>query len=281
MKIGIVGLGLIGGSLAKTIQSHTDATVVGYDIYPTTLNKAKMLGAVDEVMDEQNLKECDMVIIALYPQDTVDFVKKNASNFKPDAIIMDCCGVKQAVCDPLHDFCYNKKIWFIGAHPMAGREYSGFDYAKTDLFANASMILTPYSYIPIQQVEKVKKFALQIGFGQVVITTPAEHDQMIAYTSQLAHVVSNAYVKSPGALHHHGFSAGSYLDLTRVARLNENMWTELFLDNAEKLCVELDSLIGHLGEYREAIANKDAETLKQLLREGRELKEATDPAADI
>jgi len=277
MKIGIIGLGLIGGSLAKAIKSHTDATVIGYDISPTTLNKALMLGAVDEAMDEKGLKECDMIFIALYPNDTIDFVKKNANNFKQDAIIVDCCGVKEAVCEPLHDFCYSKKMWFIGGHPMAGREYSGFEYAKTDLFANASMILTPYTYIPLEIVENTKQFCLQLGFKQVVITTPEKHDQMIAYTSQLAHVVSNAYVKSPGAQCHHGFSAGSYLDLTRVARLNEVMWTELFLHNSEKLCTELDSLIAHLQEYSKAIAEKDAETLQRLLREGRELKEATDP----
>ena len=277
MKIGIIGLGLIGGSLAKTIKSHTDAQVIGYDISPTTMNKALMLKAVDEPMSESNLKECDMVFIALYPESTVDFIKKNANSFKKDAIIVDCCGVKTSVCEALHDFCYSKKMWFIGGHPMAGREYSGFEYAKTDLFCNASMILTPYSYIPLEIVEQAKKFCMKLGFKQVVITTPQNHDRMIAYTSQLAHVVSSAYVKSPGAQCHHGFSAGSYRDLTRVARLNETMWTELFLANSEKLCIELDSLINHLKEYRDAIVANDADTLKQLLKEGRELKEATDP----
>jgi len=277
MKVGIIGLGLIGGSLAKTIKTKTDAQVVGYDISPTTLNKALMLEAVDQPMDEQNIKECDMVLVALYPDATVEFIKKYANSFKKDAVIVDCCGVKGSVCEPLHDFCYRKKLWFIGGHPMAGREFSGFDYAKNDLFRNASMILTPYTYIPLEIVEQTKKYFLELGFKQVVITTPAKHDQMIAYTSQLAHVVSNAYVKSPGAQCHHGFSAGSYLDLTRVARLNEVMWTELFLHNGEKLCVELDALIEHLKEYRKAIAENDAETLQRLLREGRELKEATDP----
>ncbi len=277
MKIGITGLGLIGGSLAKTIKTHTDATVVGYDISPTTLNKALMLGAVDEPMSQSNLRECDMVFIALYPEDTIKFVKEHANDLKKDAVIVDCCGVKGTVCEALHDFCYSKKMWFIGGHPMAGREYSGFEYAKTDLFANASMILTPFTYIPLEIVENTKKFCLSLGFKQVVITTPEKHDAMIAYTSQLAHVVSNAYVKSPGAQQHHGFSAGSYLDLTRVARLNEVMWTELFLHNGEKLCTELDALITHLQEYREAIAAADADRLRQLLREGREAKEATDP----
>jgi len=280
MKIGIIGLGLIGGGLAKTIKTHTDASVVGFDISPTTLNKAKLLGAVDQAMDEQNLKECDLVFVALYPADTVEFVKKQAANFKPGAIIMDCCGVKRAVCEPLHDFCYHKKIWFIGAHPMAGREYSGFDYSKTDLFVNASMILTPYSYIPLEITQRAKQFCQQIGFGTVVITTPAEHDKMIAYTSQLAHVVSSSYVKSPGAQKHNGFSAGSYLDMTRVARLNETMWSELFLDNADNLGSELDALIGHLTEYRDAIRAGDREALAALLQNGRQLKEAADPTPE-
>ena len=130
---------------------------------------------------------------------------------------------------------------------------------------------------PLEIVEETKNFCLGLGFKQVVITTPQKHDQMIAYTSQLAHVVSNAYVKSPGAQCHHGFSAGSYLDLTRVARLNEVMWTELFLHNSQQLCIELNSLIEHLQQYSKAIANQDAETLQRLLKEGRELKEATDP----
>lgn len=277
MKIGIIGLGLIGGSLAKTIKNHTEATVVGYDISPTTMNKALMLGAVDEPMTQTNLRECDMVFLALYPNDTVSFVKSHAADFGKDAVVVDCCGVKGDVCEALHDFCYSRRMWFIGGHPMAGREYSGFEYAKTDLFANASMILTPFTYIPLEIVEDTKKFCLSLGFKQVVITTPEKHDAMIAYTSQLAHVVSNAYVKSPGAQQHHGFSAGSYLDMTRVARLNEGMWTELFLHNREKLCAELDALILHLQEYREALGENDADRLCQLLREGREAKEATDP----
>jgi len=265
MKIGIIGLGLIGGSLAKAIKSHTDATVIGYDISPTTLNKALMLGAVDEAMDEKGLKECDMIFIALYPNDTIDFVKKNANNFKQDAIIVDCCGVKEAVCEPLHDFCYSKKMWFIGGHPMAGREYSGFEYAKTDLFANASMILTPFTYIPLEIVEETKNFCLGLGFKQVVLTTPQKHDQMIAYTSQLMHVVAATLCDNEILDRAEGFSAGSLRDCTRVAKLNPKMWAELFVENREALSEQIKIFTDSLNRIESMIHNSDTKGIEEFL----------------
>ena len=158
---------------------------------------------------------------------------------------------------------------------MAGLEHSGFDHAVTTLFHNASMILTPTKG-NIQDVEKVVKLFTSIGFTNIQVATPEEHDQMIAFTSQLAHVVSSAYIKSPAAMKHNGFSAGSYRDLTRVAKLNENMWTELFLDNPDFLVQEIDEIISHLQEYSDAIRRRDKETLRALLKDGREKKALID-----
>lgn len=278
MIIGVLGLGLIGGSMAKTIKTHTDATVLGYDISPTVIHKAKMVEAIDGPLTDESLAACDMVIAAVYPGETVKLLTQQMPNLKKGALVIDCSGVKRAVCAPLKEAAKKAGIIFLGGHPMAGREFSGFEYSKQNLFATASMILTPYGDSPIERVDEAKRFFLSLGFRQVVITTPQEHDHMIAYTSQLAHVVSNAYVKSPTAQEHDGYSAGSYQDLTRVARLNETMWSELFLLNADYLTEELTTLIGNLIKYRQAIQDGDKERLTDLLREGRELKELADPA---
>ncbi len=276
MIIGVIGLGLIGGSIAKSIKLHTDHTVLGYDLSPTVIHKAKLVGAIDGPLQEEDISRCDMMFIAIYPGDTVAFVQQNANRFKPGAIILDACGVKRQVCRPLQSLMENAGFLFIGAHPMAGREFSGFEYSQENLFASASMILTPYAGTSIATVDNVKKFCLQIGFGSVVVTSDDDHDHLIAYTSQLAHVVSNAYVKSPSSRRHKGFSAGSYRDLTRVAKLNEEMWSQLFLCNSDYLVEELDGLMQNLALYRKALAEGDAETLRRLLREGREIKELVD-----
>ena len=278
MTVGVLGLGLIGGSIAKAVKTHTDAQVLGYDISPTVIHKARLVEAIDAPLTDDTLPNCDVVIIAIYPNDTVKILTDQMPNMKKGALVVDCCGVKRVVCQPLKDAAKKAGVVFVGGHPMAGRDFSGFEYSKQDLFATASMILTPYGDTGIERVDEAKKFFLSLGFGRVVITTPEDHDRMIAYTSQLAHVVSNAYVKSPTAQEHYGFSAGSYQDLTRVARLNETMWSELFLENADFLAEELTTLIGNLIRYRQAIQDGDRQRLTDLLREGRELKEQADPA---
>ena len=277
MKVGIIGLGLIGGSLAMSIRKHTEHTVFGYDIDPEVMLRARAVEAIHDALSEDMLPACDIVLVCLFPQLCADWILAHTDAFGPRALVIDCAGVKRCVCSQVEPVAARHRWTYIGGHPMAGREFSGFASARANLFENASMILCPAAEVGIERREEAKRFFLESGFKMVRFCSPEAHDQMIAYTSQLAHVVSNAYVKSPGAQCHHGFSAGSYLDLTRVARLNEVMWTELFLHNGEKLCVELDALIEHLKEYRKAIAENDAETLQRLLREGRELKEATDP----
>lgn len=274
MTVGIVGLGLIGGSLARSIKVHTDFEVLGMDINPQTMLQANLLGAIDGTLTEDNLARCDMVLVALYPAAIVTWITEHQDAFRPGAWVIDCGGVKEAVCTPLNALAQGKPWHYCGGHPMAGREFSGFRYAKDDLFDRASMILTPPRDAGPEVLTWLKDFFLTIGFRRVQFTTPREHDEMIAYTSQLAHVVSSAYVKCPLAQKHRGFSAGSFADMTRVAKLNEDMWTELFFDNREALLPEINGLIDRLTAYRDALAAEDHQAMKQLLREGREIKEA-------
>lgn len=276
MLIGVVGLGLIGGSLAKAIKYNTENTVLGYDIDLNVLLKAKLLGAVDGELTEKKIPECDMIITGLYPQSTKDFINANAAKFKKGAIVVDTCGVKGYVCEDMWKTAKENGFVFIGAHPMAGLHYSGFEHSQVTLFNNASMVLVPSKDVNINDLEKVKKLFLSIGFTDIQLTTPEKHDKLIAFTSQLAHVVSNAYVKSPTAKEHKGFSAGSYKDLTRVAKLNETMWTELFLENDEYLIKEIDGIIENLQQYSAALKARDEKTLRQLLKDGRECKERID-----
>ena len=276
MNIAIVGLGLIGGSIAKAIKYNTDNTVYGYDIDRGVLLKAKLLGAVDEELTSDILPTCDMVILGLYPNDTLEFVRTHADKIKKGAIVMDSCGVKRVVCEPLWKEASENGFTFIGAHPMAGLHFSGFEYSDVGMFSEASMIIIPSKDVKIEDLEAVKSLYLKLGFTNIQISTPEEHDKIIAYTSQLAHVVSNAYVKSPEAEVHKGFSAGSYKDLTRVAKLNETMWTELFLENEDNLINEVDGIIANLQKYSKALKEHDAVTLKALLKEGRERKEKID-----
>lgn len=274
MTVGIVGLGLIGGSLARSIKVHTDFEVLGMDINPQTMLQANLLGAIDGTLTEDNLVRCDVVLVALYPAAIVTWITEHQDAFRPGAWVIDCGGVKEAVCTPLNALAQGKPWHYCGGHPMAGREFSGFRYAKDDLFDRASMILTPPRDAGPEVLTWLKDFFLTIGFRRVQFTTPREHDEMIAYTSQLAHVVSSAYVKCPLAQKHRGFSAGSFADMTRVAKLNEDMWTELFFDNQDALLPEINGLIDRLAAYRDALAAEDHQAMKQLLREGREIKEA-------
>lgn len=276
MIIGIIGLGLIGGSLAKSIKEHTKYTVWGFDINPDVVEKALLVGAIDEELTDDALPRCDIVLVALYPRRCVEYITAHADKFGPDAIVVDCAGVKRTVYEPLSKLAENHPWTYIGGHPMAGREFSGFDYTTGTLFERASMILTPMPDITVEKLIDAKGFFLDIGFRTVRITTPQEHDNMISFTSQLAHIVSSAYVKNPRSSQHKGFSAGSFQDMTRVARLNEDMWTELFLANADLLVPSIDDFIYRLTQYRDVLAQRDEQALWELLREGRLMKESLD-----
>lgn len=276
MNIAVIGMGLIGGSFARAIKYKTAHTVFGADANMQALCKARLVGAIDDMLDGEKLSSCELVIIALYPQAAIDWLTQNAGCIAKTAMVTDTCGVKQAVCSACHALAQQHGFTYIGGHPMAGVEHSGFDHSRCDMFEDASMVLTPLHGVPIAEVDRLKKFMQALGFSKTVITTPAEHDRMIAYTSQLAHVVSSAYVQSPCALGHKGFSAGSYRDMTRVATLNEDMWTELFLDNRVPLAEELDGLIERLQAFSAAIKAADKAGLRTMLRTGREQKARAD-----
>lgn len=276
MTIGVVGLGLIGGSIAKAVKLYTDECVLATDIDESVIKLAVLVNAIDGRLCGENLNKCDYVFISLYPSDTVKFVQDNRNAFKKGAVVVDCCGVKRFVCDKCFDIARQNDFTFIGGHPMAGFHKSGFKYSRETMFKNAAMILVPEDTENIYLLERLKVLLNRIGFSTVTVTSAREHDKNIAFTSQLAHVVSNAYVKSPQAVLHKGFSAGSYKDLTRVARLNEKMWSELFLENKDFLKAEIDSLIFQLEKYSKALESEDRDTLELLLREGRECKERID-----
>lgn len=276
MTIGVVGLGLIGGSIAKAIKHGTNYTVLGYDIAEPVVRKAKLLDVIDDVLTDEQLGKCDMLIVATYPEITVDYINKKAHLINKSTIVMDCGGTKTFVCNELFAVAKKFGFVFIGAHPMAGIEFSGFDNAQRKLFNDASIVLVPCPNADMALLQKVKKFWGMIGFTNFEITTAERHDRLIAYTSQLAHVVSSAYIKSPCATEHQGFSAGSYRDMTRVARLNEHMWTELFLENKDNLVKEIEIFMENLSLYYDAIKSGDENRIKELLKAGRERKELAD-----
>ncbi len=276
MTVGICGLGLIGGSMALAYK-EAGHTVLGFDTSSATLGYATLAGIADGVLTNENTPSCDLLLIALYPDATIEYLKTVAPILKgAKTIVMDLCGTKKQVCACGFALSEEYSFTFVGAHPMAGKQYSGIKYARASLFKNAPMVLVPPRYDDIYFLDNIKQLLAPAGFGKITVTTAEEHDAMIAFTSQLAHIVSNAYIKSPTAQNHKGFSAGSYKDMTRVAWLNEYMWTELFLENKEPLLFEIDTIINSLSEYRAAISNDDGDTLRSLLRDGRMAKERVD-----
>ncbi|MFI3212709.1 MAG: prephenate dehydrogenase/arogenate dehydrogenase family protein [Eubacteriales bacterium] len=281
MKIGIIGLGLIGGSIAKAIKTKTNHQVFGFDQSEKVCASAKLLEAVDGFLPEGNPADCDMVFIGLYPKATVSYLKQYGNQIKKGALVLDLAGVKQEICQVAEEIAKENEFVFCGAHPMAGTERSGFTYSRADMFDGASMVLTPFTGTDIAVMNDLSLFLKELGFARMQVATPPEHDKMIAYTSQLAHVVSSAYIKSELSSKFKGFSGGSFNDMTRVAKLNENMWTELFLENSEFLADETDDLIERLQGYSKAIRNHDAETLRELLKEGKERRIAVDDVKDF
>ena len=230
--------------------------------------------AIAAPLNEELLGACDLVMLALFPQRAIDYVREHAEQFQKNAIVMDLCGVKRVVEAGILPVATAQGFHYIGAHPMAGLARVGWEYSRADRFQQASMILVPHADTTDAVLETVRGVVQDAGFGNIAVSTADEHDYMIAYTSQLAHVLSSAYVKTPAAQRHKGFSAGSFRDMTRVAWLNEEMWTELFLDNPDYLAEEIEGLAARLLEYAMAIRNGDHEGLRCLLRDGRERKEA-------
>ncbi len=276
MNIGVVGLGLIGGSLCKALKQNTTHAVYGYDLDNSISSFAVLDKSIDYILDDKSISQCDYILLSVYPKATISYLEEKAPLISKNTVVIDCGGVKSSICERCFELSREYGFCFIGGHPMAGLHHSGYKYSTPDLYVGASMILTPQNTDNINLLKEVSAFIKSLGFSSVTVTTPENHDKVIAFTSQLAHVVSNAYVKSPQAKVHKGFSAGSYKDLTRVAKLNENMWAELFMENKDNLLFEIEHIINSLTEYRDAIKNDDADTLKALLKEGSDRKKAID-----
>jgi len=271
LTVGVVGLGLMGGSLAK---AYTEAghTVLGANRSPATVSLAKLQGVIADELIPEKLSSCDIVFLCTFPGSIKQYLRDNAGNFG-SSVVIDCGGVKRGICKEGFALAKHHGFLFVGGHPMAGSQRGGYKNSRANLYSGASMIIVPPVFDDIRLLDRVKTLLLPAGFGKVTVTTAEEHDRMIAYTSQLAHIVSNAYIKSPCSQKHHGFSAGSFRDMTRVAYLDPDMWTELFLENADNVTAELDLVIKSLTEYRDAVASGDAGTLRNLLADGRRMKE--------
>lgn len=275
MKVGIVGLGLIGGSFAKAYH-EAGWEVLAYNRSRSVLDFAELSGAVDGELTAENIGTCDLVLVALYAAASVDYLREMAPNIGSHPMVIDCCGTKKRICEECFPLAEQHGFTFLGGHPMAGTHFSGFKYARANMYNGAPMVIVPPSFDDIQLLERAKELLEPAHFGRFSVTTAERHDEMIAFTSQMAHVVSNAFIKSPTAGSHKGFSAGSYKDLTRVAWLNPAMWADLFLENRENLLGELDIYIANLQKYRDALERSDRGELEQLLEEGKRRKEEVD-----
>lgn len=268
MNIFICGLGLIGGSIAKAVKAHTFHTVIGCDRDNAVCRAAVAEGAIDRAGSADDLASCDLVLVALYPDAAAAFVADNLSKFKPGAILVDTCGIKSEVAAKIAATVRGSGIRYIGGHPMAGTERSGFESSFGDLFAGASMILCPEYCDDEKALKTVSDFFLEIGFGRITLSSCAHHDEVIAFTSQLAHVVSSAYIHGRLSTEYSGFSAGSFADMTRVARLSADMWTELFFENGANLSDAIGELIDNLQKYKTALDTGDRAAMHTLLAEG-------------
>ena len=276
MKVAVIGLGLIGGSLAKAYKRREDVRVYGMDRDSSVVNFARLAEAIDEELTDEHLKHCELVLLATYPQGVIDWVAEKAPLLSENAMVIDCSGTKGRICDALFPLAKQYGFTFVGGHPMAGMHQSGFKYSREDMFDGQPMVIVPPTYEDIRLFERVQTLLEPVGFGRISVATAEEHDAVIAFSSQMAHVVSNAFIKSPTAEKHKGYSAGSYQDLTRVAWLNPDMWSELFMENREALLHEIDFFIAAVGKYRAALEEENLSELRALLAEGAMRKRQVD-----
>lgn len=272
MNILVCGLGLIGASLAKTLKKKTKHHIMGWNRTDSVSKRALSDGVIDEIGQLEDLMpKADVTIVNFYPEAIAPFIKEHKALFKKNSIVTDSCGIKTKICRELEKEDFD--FYFVGAHPMAGREVSGYDNSLDNLFDNASFICTPTGNTPRYISDALVGLAQEMGFARTVVTTPEHHDEMIAFTSQIAHVLACSYVLSPLAPYHAGYSAGSYRDVSRVARINADMWTELFIDNKEPLVREIDDLVSNLMKFKYSIVNEDANQLCELMKKGNKIKE--------
>lgn len=275
MTVGILGLGLIGGSFARA-YAKSGHTILAAELDLQILEFSKLAGIVSDELNENNIGSCDLILLSIYASASAAWLEKNAPFISKNALVIDCCGIKKDICNRAFPLATKYGFTFIGGHPMAGSHNSGFKYSRSNLFQGAPMVLVPSIFDDPLLLQRAKDALAPCGFKSFSVTTAESHDEMIAFTSQMPHILSNAFIKSPTALNHKGFSAGSYKDLTRVAWLNPSMWSELFLSNKENILHEIDLFSESLQHYRDAIATDDSDLLIKLLDEGRKRKEEVD-----
>ncbi len=273
MNIVVVGLGIIGGSMAKAVKKYTDSRVYGINRSPLPLKKALECGAIDEIGTVETLGKADIIVMGTFPEAAVEFVRKNADKINPNCIVTDTSGIKSKICPQMNEIAAEYGFSFVGFHPMAGKEKNGFDVSEADLFLGANAIIVPCD-APHTAVDKIAALAKKLGFGRITYASAEEHDRMIAFTSQLPHVIACSYVFSPLCPKHKGFSGGSYRDVSRVANINAELWSELFIENKQPLIDEIDTLIANLGMIKEGIESGDREQLASILHKGKLIKEA-------
>ena len=277
ITVGVVGLGLIGASFCKAYKANEpEAVVYGWNRTESVVQMAKMQGVIDDALTDQNLSSCDLVILSLYPEASLKWMEDHRDFFKKGGIVTDACGTKRYICEKAFPIAEEEGFTFVGCHPMAGTHFSGMAHSKADMYEGAPMVIVPPRFDDMGIIDKIKELFAPCGFGSFHLAHADEHDQMIAFTSQMPHLISNAYIKSPNSRNHTGFSAGSYKDMTRVAWLNPIMWTQLFLENKDHLIFEIDNLQKELQKYKDALVNDDADGLIGLLDEGRKIKEEVD-----
>lgn len=273
MKIAIIGLGLIGGSMARRLRGFRDCTIAAYNRTKESLDIAMSDGVIDEAYSNPGdaMENADLIIMCLYPQLNIDFVRENVDRIKSGAVITDVTGVKGFIIKEMQKIL-PETVDFIGGHPMAGREVGGYKSSTDTLFDNAPYIITPDRTNSPESIKLVRDMAKYIGCREVVTTTPDEHDSIIAYTSQLMHIVAVALCENPLLERSSSFAGGSLQDCTRIAVINEKMWSELFVENKEHLAYRITEFQECLETIKQATLNGDRDELEKIMKHATEQK---------
>ena len=262
MNVAIIGLGIIGGSYAKGL-SKAGYNVYGVDKDLKTIEYAKSEGfIIDGSLNASDyLPYVDLVVIGLYPDDVITFIENNLQYFKKGQVVTDVCGVKTCICKEATRLLEDS--YFVGSHPMAGREKVGVKYSDEKIFAGTNFLMCPIEETNEIAISVVDQMAKDLGFGRIHHITPEFHDEMIAYTSQLTHAIAVSLVNSNSNEDVVKFIGDSYRDLTRIAMINENLWSELFIDNKESLTNQIDNFINELEMLKTAIEGEKIDVLKE------------------
>ncbi|MCI5524363.1 MAG: prephenate dehydrogenase [Spirochaetales bacterium] len=279
LTYGIVGLGIMGGSFAKSIrlnilsQNGVCGKILACNRSTACLSMALSEGVVDETFTSDKasdmVKKCDVVFVCLYPHATLDFLKEHKNDFKSGAVVTDISGVKGIFQKELPSIL-RKDVDFIIGHPMAGGEKEGYAASKAEFFVNHNYILCQQKFNKEENIHLIKSLVTAMGFTRITETTCDTHDYKIGFTSQLCHVIASALVESAQDPEITAFGGGSFEDLTRIAMINAPLWTELFISNKDKLVSHIENFQSKLDEFKNAIKNQDSTSLKNLLEDTRE-----------